>query len=371
LARLRGAVTLVPLYLIGLLAACAPPAPDLVLLNGRVFTSDPAQQWAEGIAIRGERIIAVGSTAEMRSLAGPATATRDLGGLVMVPGFNDAHVADPGLDAHGIRAFVQAGLAAGVTSMQWFVGARTVREAGAALVEADTPARFRVFRMPRPGPSGDTIDSGPHLPPQPSLRVDIRGMAFASGETGSARLAQAVGWAYGTEDPLAVEPASDAVLAAYIDSVEHTGLAEVWALKRPRVEQAGPGAVTMVARLRAQGMVVVQRPGGDGPLKTLVQGGVPVALGSGGAAAPFAVLAWATSRDRGAEALTMEEAMTAFTRGSAYAEFSDRDKGHVSIGALADVAVLSLDPFTTPPDRLRDGRSVLTVSGGRIVHDVP
>jgi hypothetical protein len=352
-------------------AACAPQAPDLVLLNARIFTADSDPPWAEAVAIRGGRIVAVGSTAEVGRLAGPSTVKRDLSGRTVIPGFNDAHVADPGGDAASIRPFVQAALGYGVTSMQWFVGARTVAEAGAALVEADTPVRFRVFRMPRPGPDGVTIDSRPHLPPQPSPRVDIRGMGFVFGEADGARLTQAVGWGYGTEDLLAIEPATDEVLGTYMGAVERAGVAEVWARKRPRVEQAGPGAAALAPRLKAQGMVAVQRDGGNRPLASLLRAGVHLALGSGSHPDPFAVIAWATSPERGDEALTMEEAITALTRGGAYAEFSDREKGHVSVGALADLAVLSIDPFAATRDHLAGGHSVLTLVGGRTVHDVP
>ena len=67
----------------------------------------------------------------------------------------------------------------------------------------------------------------------------------------------------------------------------------------------------------------------------------------------------------------MEEAIVAFTRGAAYAELMDRDKGHLTVGALADVMVPSVDPFTAPPDQLARARSTLTIIGGHIVHDVP
>jgi predicted amidohydrolase YtcJ len=118
-------------------------------------------------------------------------------------------------------------------------------------------------------------------------------------------------------------------------------------------------------------MVVVQRPDGDLPLRTLLAHQVPLALASGRGAGPFAVLAWATSPARGAEALTMAEAVTAMTRGAAYAELADRDKGHLSVGALADLVVPSVDPFTATEAQLAGARSVLTLIGGRSVHDVP
>jgi hypothetical protein len=77
------------------LAACAGPAEpsaDLVLLNGRVYTVDAAEPWAEAVAVRGDRIIAVGSSSDIRAMAGPDTRTIDLAGAFVSPGFNDGHV---------------------------------------------------------------------------------------------------------------------------------------------------------------------------------------------------------------------------------------------------------------------------------------
>jgi hypothetical protein len=72
-------------------AQSSPQAPSLVLVGGKIFTSDTTRPWAEAVAIRGERIVAVGTTAGVRRLAGPRTRVIDLGGRVVVPGFNDAH----------------------------------------------------------------------------------------------------------------------------------------------------------------------------------------------------------------------------------------------------------------------------------------
>jgi predicted amidohydrolase YtcJ len=72
--------------------AAAQTAPDLLLLNGRVYTVDAARPWAEAVAIAGERIAAVGTSAEIRRLAGAGTRVVDLKGAFVSPGFNDAHV---------------------------------------------------------------------------------------------------------------------------------------------------------------------------------------------------------------------------------------------------------------------------------------
>jgi len=66
-------------------------APDLVLLNGKIFTSDAAHPYVQALAIRGERIVATGDSAKIRALAGPNTKQIDLGGRTVIPGINDAH----------------------------------------------------------------------------------------------------------------------------------------------------------------------------------------------------------------------------------------------------------------------------------------
>jgi predicted amidohydrolase YtcJ len=73
-------------------AAGAQSAPDLALINGRVYTLDAARPWAEAIAIRGDRIVAVGTSAEVRREAGAGARIVDLKGAFALPGFNDAHV---------------------------------------------------------------------------------------------------------------------------------------------------------------------------------------------------------------------------------------------------------------------------------------
>lgn len=68
---------------------------ELILTNGRVFTGTDAQPWAEAVAIRGERIVRVGSATDIAALAGPSTRIVDLRGRLVIPGINDAHVHAP------------------------------------------------------------------------------------------------------------------------------------------------------------------------------------------------------------------------------------------------------------------------------------
>ena len=75
--------------------------PDLVLYHGRVLTLDAASRVAEAVAVAGDRIAAVGGSAELLALAGPATRRVDLAGSTVVPGLVDAHAH---LDREGLKA---------------------------------------------------------------------------------------------------------------------------------------------------------------------------------------------------------------------------------------------------------------------------
>jgi hypothetical protein len=73
------------------MATAAGPAPDLILTNGRVLTVDAEDRVAEAIAVKDGRIAAVGTSAEIAKLAGPATERIDLRGRTATPGLIDAH----------------------------------------------------------------------------------------------------------------------------------------------------------------------------------------------------------------------------------------------------------------------------------------
>lgn len=70
--------------------------PDLVVVNARVYTVDAQLPRAEGFAVKDGRFIAVGSSEEMRALAGRRTQTIDAKGMTIVPGFVDEHNHAPG-----------------------------------------------------------------------------------------------------------------------------------------------------------------------------------------------------------------------------------------------------------------------------------
>ena len=65
---------------------------DLIIYNAKIYTVDPALPWAEAVAVRDGRILAVGSESEVLGLAGPRTELIDGNGRLVLPGLTDAHV---------------------------------------------------------------------------------------------------------------------------------------------------------------------------------------------------------------------------------------------------------------------------------------
>lgn len=66
-------------------------AADLIVTGGRVLTMDPVRPRASALAVRGDRLLAVGDDEEIEALAGPKTERVDARGHTIVPGFIDAH----------------------------------------------------------------------------------------------------------------------------------------------------------------------------------------------------------------------------------------------------------------------------------------
>lgn len=72
--------------------AQSQPAADLIITNAKVWTGDKSHPKADSVAILGDRIVAVGSSAEAGAWRGARTKVIDAQGKLLLPGFNDSHV---------------------------------------------------------------------------------------------------------------------------------------------------------------------------------------------------------------------------------------------------------------------------------------
>jgi predicted amidohydrolase YtcJ len=67
--------------------------------------------------------------------------------------------------------------------------------------------------------------------------------------------------------------------------------------------------------------------------------------------------------------ITVEEAVQAYTVGSAYAEFQESVKGSLAVGKLADVVIIDRDLFKIKPEEIEQAKVVLTIVNGRVVYE--
>lgn len=113
------------LALVALLAAMPANSQtaDTILVNGKILTVDAKFSVRDALAIRDAKILAVGSSAEIRKQAGPKTRVIDLQGRTVIPGLIDSHI-------HGIRAGQTF-----TTEVNW-VGANSIAEAMNRIHEA-------------------------------------------------------------------------------------------------------------------------------------------------------------------------------------------------------------------------------------------
>src|SRR5579863_9739137 len=80
------------LMLVVTVSAQNRPAADLIITNANIYTVDKQHPKADAVAVIGDRIVAVGTNAEIDLWRGPTTKVIDAGGDLVLPGFNDAHV---------------------------------------------------------------------------------------------------------------------------------------------------------------------------------------------------------------------------------------------------------------------------------------
>jgi predicted amidohydrolase YtcJ len=116
-------IVLLALPALGASSPAWPQSADAILLNGKILTVDSKFSIREAIAISEGKITAVGSTPEIRKMAGPQTRVIDLQGRTVIPGLIDSHI-------HAIRAGQTF-----TTEVNW-VGATSIAEAMNRIHEA-------------------------------------------------------------------------------------------------------------------------------------------------------------------------------------------------------------------------------------------
>ncbi len=316
-----------------------------------------------------------------------------------------------------LRDFFAQCVKFGITSLQDMSDALPPDRAVKLFEATPTPIRVRIMRMPGTTPAGRDTLEGRSVARHPSPLITVSGTkwmldgvplenTFTPRDVPSVPAGETLD--YGARHlPLTFsEKEMDAMLresladgdqmmfhvsgylsaAAMLNAMQATGGKKVWDGKRVRFEHGDGLFPDLIPRAKEFGIVVVQNPTHFNagllfgptpvtykevqPFGTLLATGIPVALGSDGPLNPYLNIMLATiDPGRPTEAITREQAVTAYTLTSAYAEFAEKDKGSLETGKLADLAVLSQNIFQVPTADLPKTESVLTIVGGKIVFD--
>jgi predicted amidohydrolase YtcJ len=302
----------------------------------------------------------------------------------------------------------------GITSLQDMSNIMSPGRCVALLEKIPVTIRVRVMRMPTTTPSGRDTHEGwrTPVPTSPLIRVSgtkwmldgvpvegtfrPRDQFSPIGELTmhlpltfpKAEMTSMLQESLRNQDQLLVHVSGRPAAEAMLDAMQRAGGKSVWSKRRVRFEHGDGLTPDLFPAVKEMGVIVVQNPShlnaknmvpglGAGfttvkaqPLKSLLDAGIPLAIGSDGPTNPYLNIMFASLHpDSPREAITREQAVIAYTLTSAYAEFSEKEKGSLKPGKLADLAVLSQDIFTVSVSDLPKTTSLLTLVGGKVVYD--
>jgi predicted amidohydrolase YtcJ len=398
-----------------------PPADQLVLTNATVLTMDPQRRRAHSVATRDGQIAGIDSESSEGSVI-------DLEGATVLPGFIDSHshwIGDSDVVEQTSEEAIDTALRWGWTSIsELFVSwerldALCELERSAALrvkVGAFLPLNYQTQRF------GHWYDSytpgevfGPHLwiqglkffadgapdglgyqtkPPSP----DVQGALFWDKDELAAEFVRAndAGW------QIAIHATGDGGLDLALDAFEAVGTDDILNA-RDRVEHLTTVRDDQIDRLKKLGLIgsiqlsffhagvadELKRWLGEsrvdlsGRWRDLIDAGIPIAgstdrpwalAGISGPSIPAISQAVTRTSPQGKTAppwmlsqlMTVDEALRSLTIDAAIAQRTEDSVGSIEVGKDADLAILSKDPTSIPPDELADIEIIATIVDGRV-----
>ena len=313
-----------------------------------------------------------------------------------------------------LRKTLSAAARWGITTLQDMSNRMAPRRCVALLEKVPTPIRVRVMRMPGTTPAGRDIQEGRPAPRSSNPLITVSGTkwmidgvpvegTFAPRDDPSTmdefvqhlelifpktELAAMLRESLSDHDQLMVHTVGYPATVAMLDAMQSAGGPRVWSSQRVRFEHGDSLTPDLIPRSKEMGIVVVQNPTHfaaaklnpdltgvfektkSQPLRSLLVAGIPLAFGSDGPTNPYLNILFASLEpNRPTEAISREQAVAAYTLGSAYAEFAEKQNGSLEPGKLADLAVLSQDIFTVPAPDLPKTTALLTIVGGKVAYD--
>ena len=400
---------------------------DLLLTGGHFWTLDDHKPWAEALAIRDSRIVFVGTDSEVLTYRGHRTRVMRLKGRFGIPGFNDAHV-------HWSPTLIKDAPRYGITTLQLIIEVEQIGLIDTLRARGGVPVRIS-FRPPidivhaeekslkqlivsadsmfRCGGVKGCVDGmmgnstallfAPYTNGRGNRGLCRQDMAKRGSFENLVRLAVRKGYTP------SIHAIGDKANRLLLDLYERVISSERITDHRFRMVHAQMVHPDDVKRFGDLGLVVEVNPvhvsldlpwieerighkrsRGVYAFRSLQDAGALLCFGSDYPGPnmfqpyflnPLLGLYGAVTRctltgfPKGGwfpeECLSLEDAIRAYTLGPALASGEQRDKGSLQAGKLADIVILSENPFDIGPSRLTEVSVVHTIVGGRVVYSTP
>jgi predicted amidohydrolase YtcJ len=360
--------------------------------------------WGHGMAVN-TRVLQLSGIGENdpdppAGYYGRNTTTNTLNGLLneyaQTPVWNARITSEPQKLVQVLKDYAQQQISLGITSVQNMNGVLNAHQVARIFGEADLPLHTRVLLWPYSNGSGSQDDFSAYLNTHPAPMTIISGVKYMVDGTPLEENALMrspyqgrPGW-YGrlnfsqdtlrsilrkaieTDHQMVLHIVGDSTFVIVLSLMEEIAPPEEWRKKRVRIEHnAINNTEAYLEQIKMYDFLMMHTPiyAHRSLLKTLVKSGIKIGIAPDHAMNPFENIQIVTSQMvREGENLTVEEAVMAYTLVNAYAEFAEHEKGTLTKGKLADLAVLTDDIFTMPSEELTRTKSLLTMIKGRIVY---
>ena len=405
----------------------------LLLFNGKIWTGDASRRFVEAVAVEGNRIVAVGTSADVTaSVAGNAERI-DLQGRLVVPGFIDNHVhfVDGGFelsrvqlrDAASPEEFARriADFAAKAGKNAWVTGGEWDEQLWKPYT---LPTRQMIDAVTTPISLYERLVNASIEKSFGSDRLRIGGLkGFADGSLGSS-----TAWfsepflGEPSNRGLPMEPMTNGSMKRWVkDADAHNLQVAIHAIgdrandevlkifeslprgRRFRIEHAQHLTPDLIKRFAFDQVIASMQPYhaiDDGrwaetkigherarstyAFRSLIDAGATLTFGSDWTVAPLnpilGIYAAVTRRTIDGknpngwipeQKITVEEALRSYTVNNAFAMYRENDLGRIAPGMLADMAVLSNDLFTIPPEKIENVTVDMTIFDGTVIYTSP
>ncbi|MCC5929164.1 MAG: amidohydrolase family protein [Cyclobacteriaceae bacterium] len=360
--------------------------------------------WGHGMAVN-SKVLELSGIGEndpdpIAGYYGRNPSTKKLNGLIneyaQAPIWSTWVTSEPRKLVQVLRDYAQEQISLGITSVQNINGVLDAQQVASIFGEADLPLHTRVLLWPYTNGSGSQDDFSEYLNTRPAPMTIISGVKYLVDGTpleGNALMRTAYegspGWhgrlnfpedtirsilrkAIETDHQMVLHIVGDSTFTIVLSMMKEIASPEEWRKKRVRIEHnAINDTEAYLEQIKMYDLLMMHTPiyAHRSLLKTLLKNRIQVGIAPDHAMNPFENILIVTSQMANTgENLTVEEAVIAYTLVNAYAEFAENEKGTLTVGKLADLAVLTDDIFTIPAEKLTGTKSLLTMIKGRIVY---